>query len=285
LRGEVTVRNEGVEPQPRDAPIRPAGFPLRGAKITGFDRDDEKKIYTLKYELQDKTLSWKYTINKDDTFTFVYTDANGEETTETYHRRERKEGDQLPKKDGPPKKGGPPPPRNDIPPAPPKKEEIPAPKPPNVGKFKLTSPAFEAGGKMPAEFTGEGDGVSPPVAWSGVPEGTKFYALQLCHKPMPNGDEVKSYWVVTNIPTTTTALEKNSKGVGKDGYNDKKRTGYDPMNSKGPGPKEYHITMYALSAEPKFDTDKTTRADLLKAIKGITLAETTLSYTYERKGK
>ena len=91
--------------------------------------------------------------------------------------------------------------------------------------------------------------------------------------------------MITNIPVAITSLEKNAKGVGKDGYNDKRRTGYDPMNSKGPGPKEYHITLYALSAEPKFDTDRVTRADLLQAIKDITLAETTLSYTYDRSGK
>ena len=144
---------------------------------------------------------------------------------------------------------------------------------------------YRGAGEIPAEFTGDGAGVSPPLKWTGAPAGTKFFALQVWHKPKPDADEVKSYWVVTNIPAGVTGLEKNAKGVGKDGYNDKRRTGYDPMNSKGPGQKEYHVTLYALSDEPKFDTDKVTRADLLKAIKGITLAERTLSYTHERKAK
>ena len=285
MRGEVTVRNDGIEPQPRDAPIRPAGLPLRGAKIIDFTRDDEKKTYTLKYELAGKTLSWKYTINKDDTYTFVYTDAAGKATTETYRRRERKD-DQPPKKDGPPKKDnppkkdGPPPPRPD---GPPMKEELPAPKPVVSETFKLTSPAFEAGGKLPVEFSGDGDGISPPLAWSGAPAGTKCYALQLWHIPGPG--EVKSYWVIYNIPANVSKLEKGSKTVGVAGYNDKNRTDYDPMKSKGPGAKEYHITMYALSAEPKFQAEKVTRADLLKAIKDITLAETTLSYKFERFAK
>ena len=138
---------------------------------------------------------------------------------------------------------------------------------------------------MPAEFTGDGDGVSPPLRWSGTPAGTKCYALSLLHKPKADGDEVKSYWVVYGIPADVTGLEKGSEGIGKDGINDKRRTGYDPMNSNGPGPKEYHVTLFALSAEPKFDTDTVTRTDLLKAVKDITLAETTLSYTYERKAK
>ena len=163
------------------------------------------------------------------------------------------------------------------------KDELPAPKPVMSETFKLTSPAFEAGGKLPVEFSGDGDGISPPLAWSGAPAGTKCFALQLWHIPGPG--EVKSYWVLYNIPANVGKLEKGTKGVGTAGHNDKNRTDYDPMKSKGPGLKEYHITMYALSAEPKFTGDKVTRADLLKAIKDIKLAETTLTYTYERTGK
>jgi phosphatidylethanolamine-binding protein (PEBP) family uncharacterized protein len=244
---------------------------LRGARITGFERDDDRKTVTVKYDLRGQTHSVKYTATAG-AYTFVFKDGNGRETTETYRtnaegrRPQQKKDDRPPKKDSPPQK----------------KDDRPA---RSKDGFQLTSPAFGPDGKMPAEFTGDGDGISPPLKWSGAPAGTKFFALQLWHKPRPDGDEVKSYWVVTNIPANVTSLEKNSRGVGKDGYNDKKRTGYDPMNSKGPGVKEYHITMYALSAEPKFATDKVTRADLLKAIQGITLAESTLTYTYERKPK
>lgn len=268
LRGVVTVKDDQVDPQPRAYSPRPALTPLRGAKITGFERDDAKKSVTVKYEQNGRTASVKYTATAE-SYQFKFTEPSGKVTTETY--RVREDGKRPPpKKNGPPKK-------DDR--SPPKKDDR-----PKTG-FILSSPAFEPNGKFPAEFTGDGDGVSPPLKWSGAPEGTKYYALQLWHKPKPDGEEVKSYWVVTNIPADVTALEKNSRGVGKVGINDKRRAGYEPMNSKGPGPKEYHITLYALSEEPKFDTDKITRTDLLKAIKDITLAETTLSYTYERKPK
>ncbi len=46
--------------------------------------------------------------------------------------------------------------------------------------------------------------------------------------------------------------------------------------------KEYNITLFALSAEPKFAANRVTRPELLKAIEGITLAQDTLTYTYER---
>lgn len=279
LRGVVTVKDDQIDPQPRAYSPRPALTPLRGAKITGFERDDANKTVTVKYEQGGKVGSVKYTATAE-SYQFEFTEPGGKVTSETYRIRE--DGKRPPpKKEGPPKKDGQPPKKDNRPP----KKEDPLPSPRPMSGLTLRSPAFEPNGKMPAEFTGDGDGVSPPLRWSGAPEGTKFYALQLWHKPRADGDEVKSYWVITNIPATVTSLEKNSKSIGKDGINDKRRTGYDPMNSKGPGPKEYHITLYALSAEPKFDTDKFTRTDLLKAIKDITLAESTLSYTYERRAK
>jgi hypothetical protein len=54
------------------------------------------------------------------------------------------------------------------------------------------------------------------------------------------------------------------------------------MCSKGPGVKTYHVTVYALSALPKLRPNAATRDALLEAIKDITLAEGTLTYTYER---
>ena len=71
--------------------------------------------------------------------------------------------------------------------------------------------------------------------------------------------------------------------MGHGGLNDKRRAEYDPMCSKGPGVKQYHVTVYALCAEPKLVSDKATRAIFLEAIKGITLAEGTLDFQYERK--
>ena len=57
------------------------------------------------------------------------------------------------------------------------------------------------------------------------------------------------------------------------------------MCSKGPGVKEYHITVFALSREVKLSPEQATRANLLAAIKDITLGEGTLTYQYERARK
>jgi len=147
----------------------------------------------------------------------------------------------------------------------------------------VTSPAFTPGGKYPVDFTCDGSGVSPPIEWKGVPEGTKKFALSVWHVPPPGG--VKSYWVLYNIPAEVTSLPRNVKGIGVSGLNDKRRTDYDPMCSQGPGQKTYHITVYALSEELALAPGQATRADLLRAMASIKLAQKTLTYHYERTGQ
>lgn len=104
LKGVVTVRGDQVDPQPRANPIRPEGRPLRGAKITGFSRDDEKRTVKVVYELSGKAHSVQYTAKEGGTFDFVFTDGAGRQTSETHKSRggdEKKGGGG--KKDG---KGG-----------------------------------------------------------------------------------------------------------------------------------------------------------------------------------
>ena len=40
-----------------------------------------------------------------------------------------------------------------------------------IAKQRVTSTDFENGGKMPKRYTADGEGLSPPLAWSGVPKG------------------------------------------------------------------------------------------------------------------
>lgn len=149
--------------------------------------------------------------------------------------------------------------------------------------FTMSSSGIKPDGSLSKEFTGDGEGVSMPLEWTNIPEGTQYFALNLWHLPHPTDlSDVKSYWVVYNIPADITSIPKNAKGFGSDGYNDKNHTGYDPMKSKGPGIKDYNLTIYALSEKLVFKNKEVSRADLLKAVEGKILDECTLKYTYER---
>ena len=274
--GEVTQRGGQVDPQPRAEPIRPDLRPLRDARITDFV-ETKPGSYLLTYDVKGKKGTVSYTLTEDREAKFVFVDTNGKTTTETYKSKKRGPMDDGKDRRPPPRRGEGPPPR---------KEERPAATPrsnSNLPKLDVSSPAFGPGENIPVEFTGDGASASPPIEWKNAPPGTKSFAVNVWHIPGP--DDIKSYWVVYNIPANVTKLEKNSTSTGTIGINDKKRREYDPMKSKGPGAKLYHVTVYALSAELKLSPEKADRASLLKAIKDITLAEGTLDFQYDRKGK
>ena len=151
------------------------------------------------------------------------------------------------------------------------------------GIFTLVSPDVTEGGALPKEFTCDGASATLPLSWSGVPEGTKSFAVVMHHIPGP-GDS-HWYWVLYNIPANVTSLEKNTSGIGTLGNNSVNgETKYAPPCSKGPGEKLYTYTVYALSAKPilSVPASEVSRDVLLDAIKDITLASATLNVTYTR---
>ena len=149
--------------------------------------------------------------------------------------------------------------------------------------FVLLSGEVADGGKLPAEFTGDGKSATLPLEWNAAPAGTKSFAL-IMHHIDPQG-VAKCYWILYNIPANVQKLPKNVKGVGTLGSNSVNgKAEYAPPHSKGPGPKNYIYTVYALSAAPQFgdSTDKVNREILLAAIKDKTLASAELHVVYSR---
>ena len=149
----------------------------------------------------------------------------------------------------------------------------------------LTSPEVEDGGNLPMEYTGDGSGATLPLEWKGAPVGTQSYALIMDH--LAPGNEMKSYWVMWDIPANVTSLPKNVKGLGRLGAGFKGAPGYEPPHSQGPGAKTYVLHVYALSAEPQpkaTGRGGVTREDLLAAIDGKVLAKADLSVVYTRGG-
>ena len=144
----------------------------------------------------------------------------------------------------------------------------------------LTSSSISAAGRLSVDCTCDGKSQSPAVAWDHVPEGTKSIVVSLWHTAP---DQEKSYWLLYNIPASTKGLPQNVRGVGTAGLNDRRERTYDPMCSRGPGVKTYHITVYALSSELKLNPADTNREKIVAAVRDITLAETTLDFQYERQ--
>ena len=132
---------------------------------------------------------------------------------------------------------------------------------------------------LSVDCTCDGASQSPAIAWKGAPANTQYFAVSIWHTAP---DQEKSYWVMYNIPASVTSLKQNSKGVGTVGVNDRGEAAYDPMCSKGPGLKKYHITVFALSSKIELAPQKVTRANLRKAIQNNLVGVSTLDVFYER---
>lgn len=140
----------------------------------------------------------------------------------------------------------------------------------------VTSAAFEEGEAIPTVHTCDGEDVSPPLEWSGSPDGTGAYAL-IVDDPDARGFV---HWLLADIPADRTSLGEGEP-AGVEGRNDFGRSGW-----RGPcppsGSHRYAFTVYALSEPtdlaPGFSAD-----DLRARIDGKVLGSGQLAGTYARR--
>ncbi|MFZ9935480.1 MAG: YHYH protein [Luteolibacter sp.] len=282
--GKVTEVDGQVDPQPRAQPVRPSLPALRGARITGFATSADGKERKLTYQIAGKDAFVDFAEAGGGTWKFVYTDPDGSKREETYRTGERGgrgEGNRPRRDDRPP--GNPQPGDGHAKQGAATSPEIDALKKPVAG-FSLSSPDIPDPARYPIEFTGDGAGASPSLAWNGAPAGTAGFALIMDH--LTPDDTIKTNWVLWDIPANTTGLPKATKGTGRAGAGSRGSLGYDPPRSQGAGEKTYVITLYALSsaAAPSEPAEKVTREALMASMKGKILGSASLPVTYARDG-
>jgi len=154
--------------------------------------------------------------------------------------------------------------------------------------LKLTSSAFSDGQEIPVQYTCVGKDTSPPLAWSGVPEGAKSLVLIVDDPDAPDPKAPKMtwvHWVVYNIPPTVTAIAEGASAgelspQGQSGLNDWKRTGYG-----GPCPPvgrhRYFHKLYALDTILT-GLNQPTKKQVEVAMAGHILAKAELVGTYQK---
>ena len=154
--------------------------------------------------------------------------------------------------------------------------------------LKIASSAFAPNASIPSLYTCDGKDVSPPLAWSGAPAGTKSFALIVDDPDAPDPAAPKMtwvHWVLYNIPATAPGLSEAVKstalpGGTREGLNDWGRTGYG-----GPCPPvgrhRYFHKLYALDVvlTPLSRPDK---AALERAMQGHVLMRAELIGTYQK---
>ncbi|MDE2471554.1 MAG: YbhB/YbcL family Raf kinase inhibitor-like protein [Bradyrhizobium sp.] len=152
--------------------------------------------------------------------------------------------------------------------------------------FSLTSPAFRNGDQIPAKYTGDGENVSPPLAWSDAPAGTKSFALVVEDPDAPSG--TFHHWGLYNIMGERSILPEavghgaKTEKLGK-GVNDFGEPRYGgPAPPKGHGTHHYHFKLAALDVEELSRVPKMSIDDIWKAAEKHMLAQAELVGTYSR---
>ena len=153
----------------------------------------------------------------------------------------------------------------------------------------LESPAFPDGAPIPVEYTCDGRDSSPPLAWYGVPDGTRSLVLIVDDPDAPDPKAPRMtwvHWVLYNLPPESTGLAAGARsadlpsGTGE-GINDWKHTGYG-----GPCPPigrhRYFHKLYALDTVLP-DLGTPTKAALEAAMKGHVIAQAELVGTYQKR--
>jgi len=143
--------------------------------------------------------------------------------------------------------------------------------------FTLTSTTFKDGQLMPRKVANVnpnnpncvGENVSPQLAWKGVPEGAKSFAI-LMEDPEGRGGAGVHHWVAYGIPASVTSFAEGEVSKASDKYIGGKST-QGVGNYSGPctppgTPHHYTFVIIATDLDPKELPPGLTREEVLAKI-------------------
>jgi Raf kinase inhibitor-like YbhB/YbcL family protein len=147
-----------------------------------------------------------------------------------------------------------------------------------VAGLDVTSGAFDQGDTIPRRHTCGGDDASPPLAWTGVPEGTSSLALIVDDPDTPVG--TFTHWLAWGIDPGGALAE--GEAAPREGRNDFGEVGYrGPCPPPGHGRHRYFFRLYALDTELDLEPGSS-RDELERALEGHALETAELVGGYER---
>ncbi len=151
----------------------------------------------------------------------------------------------------------------------------------------LRSDAFQEGATISVKYTCDGDDLSPPLNWGGMPPQTRSFALIVDDPDAPSG--VFTHWVIFDITANTHKLVEGVKPVPQlpdgaiQGKNSFGKVGYGgPCPPRGPA-HHYHFTVYALDDMLRL-TPGASKEQVLGAMQGHILDQSQLIGLYQRQG-
>ena len=151
----------------------------------------------------------------------------------------------------------------------------------------VASPAFGADDAIPVRFTADGKGVSPPLLWTGTPEGTRSVVLLVEDADSPTPRPLV-HAIVRGLPGGDGGLAEGAmtgpalEGGARMGRNSFLREGWLPPDPPpGHGPHRYVFQVLALDMEQP-DVASTGRSGLVAAMAGHVLAKGSMTAVFGR---
>ncbi len=152
--------------------------------------------------------------------------------------------------------------------------------------FQLTSSAFDNEGTIPTTYTCAGRNISPPLFWSGAPDGTQGYALLVEDPDAPHG--TFDHWVVYNMPGAETGLREAIPASDRlengalQGRNSFGKIGYGGPCPPG-GTHRYFFRLFALDTALLDIPTEAIKERVVDAMRPHILAEAQLMGRYSRQ--
>lgn len=143
----------------------------------------------------------------------------------------------------------------------------------------VSSPAFESGQSIPAKYTCDGFGVSPPLRWSAPPDNTASVALLVDDPDAEAGPFV--HWMVVDLPPELHHLEEGAP-VPHDAFVGESDAGTASYYGPCPASGRHHYRFHIYALDTTLDRRPDDREDFLSAIAGHILDEGELIAEYER---
>ena len=149
--------------------------------------------------------------------------------------------------------------------------------------LRLTSEAFEDGGPIPVVHTADGDKLSPPLAWSGSPDGTRCVVLFVEDFDAPSPEPLV-HAIAWNLPAggqlrTGELTDDSTVQTGRNSFMGGGWLAPDPP--PGHGPHHYVFQIFALD-QPLVLTGVPGRGAVLEEMDGHVIAKGRLTGVYQR---
>lgn len=157
------------------------------------------------------------------------------------------------------------------------------------GRIRVTSPAFENESPLPTRYTADGEGLSPPLEWSGVPREAASLVLLVEDADSPTPQPLV-HGIVWGLPGKDGRIEEGALSHPERepflrshmGRNSFLAARYQPPRPPaGHGPHRYAFEIFALDVMPYFDAHPG-RQRLLECLRSHAIDKGMIIGTYER---